>query len=86
MTLSCECSLYRARTQIARVLLEQAAKQPAKRHQLAQRDMASRGGIDWKAVHASLDSLENEGAIRVERNRIIINKKLLNKLAAAKNS
>ena len=86
MTLSADCSLSQAKTRIARVLLNNASQQPAQRRQLAQWDMASLGGIGWETVHASLESLKNEGAIRVERHRIIINKELLNIVADSKNT
>ena len=85
MTFAVDCSLSQAKTQIARVLLSNASQQPVQRCQLAQRDMAFLGGIKWEIVHASLESLKNEGAIRMERHLIIINKELLNKVAGSDN-
>ena len=63
------------------MLLEYTGDGKTQRRQLAQRDMAIRGGIDWQKVHESLKSLQFEGAIRVERARIVINKELLQKVA-----
>jgi hypothetical protein len=79
MTFPADCSLVRARTRLAKVLLDDGGE----RHQLAQRDMATLGDIGWEMVHASLRSLQNEGAIRIERHRIIINKELLKKVTGA---
>jgi CRP/FNR family transcriptional regulator len=61
----------------AKVLLEYAGDSTTERRQLTQRDMAVLVGTDWETVHALLKSLQEEGAIRIERHRIIINKELL---------
>lgn len=82
MTLSPGCVLSQAKAQIAKVLLEKASDASVKRQQITQRDMASLLGVGWDTVHASLESLKNEGAICVERHRIIINKELLNSLVS----
>jgi hypothetical protein len=84
MTLSTNCATGTARTLVAKILLDQAADR--KQHQLAQRDMATLGSVDWEIVNTTLKSLQNEGAIRIERNRIIINKILLKKAAGAVHS
>jgi hypothetical protein len=73
MTLLAECSPLEARTRLARVLLDNAPQI----HQLTQSDMAKLGGMDWETVKVSLQSLQTDGAIRLERNRLIIRKKLL---------
>jgi DNA-binding MarR family transcriptional regulator len=73
MTLLAECSPLEARTRLARVLLDNAAQL----HQITQSDMAELGKMDWETVKASLRSLQANGAIRLERNRLIIHKKLL---------
>jgi hypothetical protein len=73
MTLLAECSPLEARTRLARVLLDNAPQI----HQLTQSDMAKLGGMDWETVKVSLHSLQADGAIRLERNRLIIRKKLL---------
>ena len=48
---------------------------------MAQQDIAILADTNWEMVHASLKSLQNEGAIKVERHRIIINRDLLQKVA-----
>ena len=83
MTLSAGCTLSQAKSQIAKVLLKNAGDASLKRQRLNQRDMASLLGVEWETVHKSLESLKNEGAIRLERHRIIINKELLNELVSA---
>jgi predicted transcriptional regulator len=69
------------RGQVARVLLEHALEPTNGHPRLAQRDIATMLATGWDTVHLSLKSLHKEGAIRIERNRIIINKELLQKLA-----
>jgi DNA-binding transcriptional regulator YhcF (GntR family) len=82
MTLSAGRTLSQAKSQIAKVLLKNAGDASLKRQRLNLRDMASLLGVEWETVHKSLESLKNEGAIRLERHRIIINKELLNKLVS----
>ena len=67
MTLSAGYSLSQTKTQVAKVLMEKSGDASAQRQQLAQRDIASLLGVGWEMVHASLESLENDGVIRVER-------------------
>ena len=66
---------------VARVLLDHAADGNGERPRLAQRDIAAMAGTDWYTVHMSLKSIRDEGAIRIERNRIIVNKESLQRLA-----
>ncbi len=77
MTLLAECSPLEARSCLARVLLDNTPQI----HQLTQSDMAKLGGMDWETVKASLSSLQADGAIKLERNRLIIRKKLLQTVA-----
>jgi hypothetical protein len=77
MTLSANYSPFEARIRLARVLLDNAAEPVPQKHQLAQNDMAKLADMGWEMVHSSLRSLQKEGAIKLERHRIIINKKLL---------
>ena len=70
-----------AKRQVARVLLDFAVENAGRRNLLAQRDIAAITGKDWKMVRLSLESLDREGVIRIERNRITINKELLRKIA-----
>ena len=83
MTLSANYSPSEARIRLARVLLDNAAEPVSQKHQLAQNDMAKLGDMGWDMVHSSLRSLQKEGAIKLERHRIIINKKLLQETVEA---
>jgi CRP/FNR family transcriptional regulator len=69
------------RGRIARVLLEYANDGASGRPRVSQRDIAATAGTDWGMVHLSLKSMQDEGAIRIDRNRLIINKELLQKVA-----
>jgi DNA-binding Lrp family transcriptional regulator len=66
---------------VAKVLLDYAEYSITERRQLTQRDIAVLVGTDWETVHSSLKSLQEEGTIRIERHRIIINKESLQKVA-----
>ena len=83
MTLSANYSPFEARIRLARVLLDNAAEPVPQKHQLAQNDMAKLADMGWETVHSSLRSLQKEGAIKLERPRIIINKKLLQETVEA---
>ena len=78
-----EQSFSHIRGQVARILLEHAGDSNNGHKKLAQRDIASLLGIGWGTVHLSLKSLYHDGIIRIERNRIIINKELIRKAADA---
>jgi hypothetical protein len=71
----------RIRGMVAKVLLDHAADGSGERLRLAQRDIAAMTGADWYTVHMSLRSIRDEGGIRIERNRIIVNKESLRRLA-----
>jgi DNA-binding MarR family transcriptional regulator len=73
-------SFVHARGLVAKVLLEYAGEITTGQHQLAQRDIAVLADTDWGTVHMSLRSLQDEGAISIERHRIIINKEMLQKM------
>jgi hypothetical protein len=74
-------SLIDVRGRVARVLLERAANGAGGPARLAQRDIAATVGADWGMVHISLRSMQDEGAIKIDRHRLLINKELLQKLA-----
>lgn len=74
-------SFVHVRVLVAGVLLDYAGDGASEQRRLAQRDIAAITGASWEMVHASLESLQNEGAIRIERHRLIINKELLQKIA-----
>lgn len=69
-----------ARELVAKALLDSITNTTA-RPQLTQRDITVQTGTDWLTVHKSLMSLQDEGVIRIERNRMIVNKELLQKIA-----
>lgn len=71
------------RGQVARLLLDHADGEGNRKTLLAQREIAERLGTNWNSVHESLKSLYSEGIIRIERNRIILNKALIQKAAGA---
>ena len=73
-------ALIQTKGLVAKVLLEHTGENVTERHKLAQRDIAALTGSDWEMVHTSLKSLQDEGAIRIERHRIIINRELLQKV------
>jgi DNA-binding MarR family transcriptional regulator len=73
-------SFRHARWLVSKVLLEFARDATNERNRLAQRDIAKIIGADWETVHMSLKSLQDEGIIRIERNRITINKELLKEI------
>jgi|WetSurMetagenome_2_1015567.scaffolds.fasta_scaffold811561_1 DNA-binding GntR family transcriptional regulator len=68
---------------IAKIILQNALDKTPGKPRLAQRDMAEITGTDWQTVHASLNVLRDEGAIKIEGHRIIINKELLQAAIAA---
>ena len=78
-----EKSFLHIRGLVAKILLDNAGVGTNGRHRVAQRDIAMTVGTDWVMVHMSLKSMQDEGAIRIERHRLIINKGLLQKLAGA---
>jgi hypothetical protein len=69
------------RKSIAKILLEYARDGMPGRGRLTQRDIAAMAGTDWETVHVSLTYFQQEKAIRIERNRLIINKEMLGKEA-----
>ena len=75
-----EQSFPHVRGQVARILLEHTGDCNNGHNKLTQRDIASLLGIGWGTVHLSLKSLYRDGIIRIERNRIIINKELARKI------
>ena len=81
MLLMQDPSFREAKGLVAKVLLDFAREATDENSHLAQRDIATIIGRDWQTVHMSLKSLDHEGAIRIERNRITINKELLRKIA-----
>jgi DNA-binding MarR family transcriptional regulator len=76
-------SLTHVKGQVAKVLLKHAddGNRSGGRPRVAQRDIAATVGADWGMVHMSLKSMQEEGAIKIDGHRLIINKALLQKVA-----
>jgi DNA-binding MarR family transcriptional regulator len=76
-------SLIHIRGKVAKILLEHAGdgNSDGGRPRVVQRDIAATVGADWGMVHMSLKSMQEEGAIKIDRHRLIINKELLQKVA-----
>lgn len=69
--------LLNIKGQVARVLLDAGGTA------LTHRDMAAMLNTDWDKIHMSLRSLHDDGAIKIDRNRIIVERELLRKAAGA---
>ena len=67
--------------QVAGVLLQHAGTDTTRRPGLSQREMAAMLGTSWNMVNSSLKSLQAQGAIRIDRHRILINKTALEQIA-----
>ncbi len=72
------------RQQVAGVLLQHAGAGTTRRPGLSQREMATMLGTSWDMVNSSLKSLQTQGAIRIDRHRILINKTALEQIAMEK--
>ena len=78
MTLSVQDrSLIQARKLIAKVLFDYTPDNKTEGRHLSQQNLAMLAGISWEMVHASLLSLQNEGAVRIERHRMVVNRDCL---------
>ena len=78
MTLSVQDrSLIQARKLLAKVLFEYTLDNKTEGRHLSQQNLAMLAGISWDMVHASLLSLQNEGAVRIERHRMVVNRDFL---------
>lgn len=67
---------------VAKILLEPGRDGDSSRPRLTQQDMAAMAGTAREMVGRSLKTLENEGIIRMDRNRIVItDKKALEQIA-----
>lgn len=77
-----DLSFRRVINRIARVLLEYGADGTSPKPKLTQQEMAATVGTAREVVGRSLKTLQQEGLIRIERNRLIIaNKKALQQMA-----
>ena len=78
--LATDRSLDLKKKQIAQVLLERAENNTAGKSYLALRDIAAMADTSKEIVRTSLESLQDDGGIRFERHRMIINRQTLQKL------
>jgi CRP-like cAMP-binding protein len=82
MTLVEDFSFRRVSSRVAKILLEYTGKESSERPRLTQQEIASMIGTAREMVGRSLKSLEEDGAIRIERNHIIIaDQKILHEMA-----
>src|SRR4030042_677149 len=72
-------SLAHTRGLVASVLLEHVST-PAGQTRLSQRDIALLAGLEWEAVHATLKSLMDMGAIKIDRHRLSLNCNVLHEI------
>jgi DNA-binding GntR family transcriptional regulator len=70
-------SLIQARKLVATVLFEYTMDNKTEGRHLSQQNLTMLAGISWEMVHASLLSLQNEGAVRIERHRVVVNRDFL---------
>ena len=82
MTLVEDFSFRRVSGRVAKILLEYTGRESGEKPRLTQQEIAAMIGTAREMVGRSLKSLEGEGAIRIERNRIIIaDRQVLRELA-----
>jgi CRP/FNR family transcriptional regulator len=62
-------------SRVAKILLEYSGNGTGPKHKLTQQEMAAMAGTAREMIGRSLKSLEDEGAIRLERQRIVITDK-----------
>ena len=74
-------SLTNIKGQVAQVLLDHAGDREGGQNRLTHRDMAAMLNTDWNKIHTSLRCLHEEGAIKIDGHRIVIEVGLLQKVA-----
>lgn len=74
------------RQRVAGILLQYALTAPEARPRLSERTLAAMLGTSWNKVNGSLASLQKEGVIRFERNRMVLNQKGLERIAMKNNN
>jgi len=70
-----DLSFRRVTGRVAKILLENVADANGQRHRLTQQEMAAMAGTAREMIGRSLKLLEEEGKVRLERNRIVITDK-----------
>ena len=77
-----DLSFRRVTGRVAKILLENAEDTNGQRHRLTQQEMAAMAGTAREMIGRSLKLLEDEGKVRLERNRIVLtDKKALREIA-----
>lgn len=78
-----DLSFRRVTGRVARILLENTGDMNGQKHRLTQQDMAAMAGTAREMIGRSLKLLEEEGKVRLERNRVVItDKEALREIAA----
>jgi len=70
-----DLSFRRVTSRVAKILLENVEDTNEHRHRLTQQEMAAMAGTAREMIGRSLKLLEEEGKVRLERNRIVITDK-----------
>ena len=70
-----DLSFRRVTSRVAKILLENVADTNGQKHRLTQQDMAAMAGTAREMIGRSLKVLEDEGKVRLERNRVVITDK-----------
>lgn len=70
-----DLSFRRVTGRVAKILLENVADTQEHKHRLTQQEMAAMAGTAREMIGRSLKLLEEEGKVRLERNRIVITDK-----------
>ena len=79
-----DLSFKNVTSRVAKILLEHARDGSGERPRLTQQDMAAMAGTAREVVGRALKALEGEGAIKIDRHRIVIKDKVaLGKVAGA---
>jgi len=77
-----DLSFRRVTGRVAKILLENVEDTTGQRHRLTQQEMAAMAGTAREMIGRSLKLLEEEGKVRLERNRIVLtDKEALKELA-----
>ena len=70
-----DLSFRRVTSRVAKILLENVGDTHEHKHRLTQQEMAAMAGTAREMIGRSLKLLEEEGKVRLERNRIVITDK-----------
>ncbi len=71
------------RQRVAVVLLQHAGTDTTRRPGLSHREIAEMLGTSWDMVNRSVKSLQTDGAIKIDRHRMTVDKKILERIVMA---